>query len=222
VSARTLIVTESAVAASVIGRGLRAAPVDVIGFISSTRPCADEVARLAPDVVIVDETRMRDDALARIAEVRTTLRRARVILLSTHMDAASLALATTAGIDAAVRRTADGIRVGALVRDVIAGDVFQSFVDVSPDQHDAASPIALTGREVQVLRLVAAGEPNGAIAARLWITEQTVKFHLSNVYRKLGVANRTAASHYAHVNGLLTPRMGDASATELESIPAAA
>jgi DNA-binding CsgD family transcriptional regulator len=37
----------------------------------------------------------------------------------------------------------------------------------------------------------------------LWVTEQTVKFHLSNIYRKLGVSNRTEASHYAHVHGLL-------------------
>ena len=49
---------------------------------------------------------------------------------------------------------------------------------------------------------MAAGATNGEIARQLWVTEQTVKFHLSNVYRKLDVANRTEASHYAHVNGL--------------------
>ena len=62
---------------------------------------------------------------------------------------------------------------------------------------------ALTQRELEVLRLVAAGAPNSRIAAQLWITEQTVKFHLSKVYRKLGVSNRTAASHHAYVHGLL-------------------
>ncbi len=54
-----------------------------------------------------------------------------------------------------------------------------------------------------MLRLVAGGSTNGEIARKLWVTEQTVKFHLSNVYRKLEVGNRTEASHYAHVNGLL-------------------
>ena len=44
---------------------------------------------------------------------------------------------------------------------------------------------------------------NGQIARELWVTEQTVKFHLSNVYRKLGVSNRTQASRYAHMNGLM-------------------
>ena len=62
---------------------------------------------------------------------------------------------------------------------------------------------ALTQRELEILRLAAAGAPNSRIAARLWITEQTVKFHLSNVYRKLGVSNRTEASHHAYVHGLL-------------------
>ena len=64
----------------------------------------------------------------------------------------------------------------------------------------------LTERELEILRLVAAGAPNSRIAAQLWITEQTVKFHLSNVYRKLGVANRTEASHHAYVHGLLDTR----------------
>ena len=50
---------------------------------------------------------------------------------------------------------------------------------------------SVDARELEVLRLVAAGSTNGDIARKLWVTEQTVKFHLSNVYRKLGLANRT-------------------------------
>ena len=61
----------------------------------------------------------------------------------------------------------------------------------------------LSSRELEVLKLVAGGATNGDIARKLWVTEQTVKFHLSNVYRKIGVANRTEASRYAHVNGLV-------------------
>ena len=61
----------------------------------------------------------------------------------------------------------------------------------------------MTARELEVLRLAADGATNGDIAHKLWVTEQTVKFHLSNVYRKLNVANRTEASRYAHLNGLV-------------------
>ena len=66
----------------------------------------------------------------------------------------------------------------------------------------AAEESPLSPRELEVLQLVAAGATNGEIARKLWVTEQTVKFHLSNIYRKLDVANRTEASRYAHLNGL--------------------
>jgi DNA-binding CsgD family transcriptional regulator len=68
-----------------------------------------------------------------------------------------------------------------------------------------AEDFPLTERELEILRLVASGSTNGDIARRLWVTEQTVKFHLRNIYRKLGVANRTQASHFAHVRGLVGP-----------------
>ena len=61
----------------------------------------------------------------------------------------------------------------------------------------------LTRREVEILRLVAEGHSNAQLARMLWVTEQTVKFHLSNVYRKLDVSNRTEASRWAQLNGLL-------------------
>jgi DNA-binding NarL/FixJ family response regulator len=64
--------------------------------------------------------------------------------------------------------------------------------------------LRLTSRQLEILRLVAAGSTNSDIAQRLWVTEQTVKFHLRNIFRKLGVANRTEASHVAHVNGLVS------------------
>ena len=63
---------------------------------------------------------------------------------------------------------------------------------------------ALTVRELEILSLAASGLPNGRIAKRLWVSEQTVKFHLSNIYRKLDVANRTEAARWAQVNNLLS------------------
>jgi DNA-binding NarL/FixJ family response regulator len=55
----------------------------------------------------------------------------------------------------------------------------------------------LTRREAEILELVSKGYSNAQLATMLWVTEQTVKFHLSNIYRKLGVANRTQAAHFA-------------------------
>jgi DNA-binding NarL/FixJ family response regulator len=62
---------------------------------------------------------------------------------------------------------------------------------------------ALTKRETEILRLTAEGYSNSQLARMLWVTEQTVKFHLSNIYRKLDVSNRTEASRWAQRNGIL-------------------
>jgi DNA-binding NarL/FixJ family response regulator len=70
---------------------------------------------------------------------------------------------------------------------------------------DRRSP--LTKRETEILRFAADGRSNLQVAKILWVTEPTVKFHLSNIYRKLGVTNRTEASLWAHQNGLVA---GDA------------
>src|SRR5262249_2595781 len=61
----------------------------------------------------------------------------------------------------------------------------------------------LTRREREILQLVAEGHSNSQLARMLWVTEQTVKFHLSNIYRKLNVTNRTEASRWAQLHGLL-------------------
>jgi DNA-binding NarL/FixJ family response regulator len=78
-------------------------------------------------------------------------------------------------------------------------------VYVAPGSGEEAAPETapgLTGRELSILRAVADGLSNQAIARELWVTEQTVKFHLTNIYRKLGVSNRTQAARYAHQHGL--------------------
>ena len=77
-----------------------------------------------------------------------------------------------------------------------------------------AEPNPLTARELEILGAVAEGHTNARIGRLLWVTEQTVKFHLSNIYRKLGVSNRTEASRYALVNGMVTlPRRETADMT---------
>jgi DNA-binding CsgD family transcriptional regulator len=70
----------------------------------------------------------------------------------------------------------------------------------------------LTRRELEILQLVAEGHSNTQLAKMLWVTEQTVKFHLSNVYRKLDVANRTEASRWAQLHGLLSTPASTATA----------
>jgi DNA-binding NarL/FixJ family response regulator len=65
-----------------------------------------------------------------------------------------------------------------------------------------------------MLKALSRGLSNQAISKEFWVTEQTVKFHLSNIYRKLGVANRTEAGRWAHENGLLVASPNDAPGTQ--------
>ena len=67
------------------------------------------------------------------------------------------------------------------------------------------TPRALTPKELDVLSRVARGLSNKEISKELWLSEQTIKFHLTNIYRKLGVSNRTEATRYAYQHGLVRP-----------------
>ena len=64
-------------------------------------------------------------------------------------------------------------------------------------------PTALTAREVEVLRLVATGLTNRGVAARLSLSEKTVARHLSNIFAKLGLSSRSAATAYAYEHGVI-------------------
>jgi DNA-binding NarL/FixJ family response regulator len=216
-SLRLMIVSDDPLSASALRRALRAtAAFDVIdGYAEGRGPCAAVAAAHRPDVVVVDQMESRPDTLARISEIRVSLPDAKIVLLPARMEPAWLTEAASAGADAAIAKTFRLEGLGALVREVAAGNVFHAFdAPRAPLRAAAGSTLptlpALTDRELEVLRLVAAGAPNSRIAAQLWITEQTVKFHLSKVYRKLGVSNRTEASHHAYVHGLFeaTPGTG--------------
>jgi DNA-binding NarL/FixJ family response regulator len=69
----------------------------------------------------------------------------------------------------------------------------------------SGAPAPLTAREVQVLRLIAAGKTNRASAGELFISEKTVARHVSNIFNKLGLSSRAAATAYAYERDLVTP-----------------
>jgi DNA-binding NarL/FixJ family response regulator len=86
----------------------------------------------------------------------------------------------------------------------IAADAMLLSPPAEPVDDDAPLPERLTPREIEVLELVAEGRPNRAIAERLGISDQTVKFHLASISGKLGAANRTDAVRRAVRRGLVT------------------
>jgi DNA-binding NarL/FixJ family response regulator len=209
---RLLLVADDPLSASALRRALRAAAAfDVLdGYADGFATCVETMSAHAPDVVVIDQMRSRDATIRRVAEIRAAVPKAKIVLLEETMEQSWLTAAAAAGVDAAIAKSFRLDGIGALVREVAAGNVFHAFeaAHTAPQPRMGSELSQLTERELEILRLVAAGAPNSRIAARLWITEQTVKFHLSNVYRKLGVANRTEASHHAYTNGLLEPMPG--------------
>ena len=201
---RLLIVARDAPAAESIRRALRYAPTcRVIGWMDARNPCSGPMLEAQPDVVVIDDSAGSTMVLAWARDVRASMPDAKVVLLIHELPAELLVEAEAAGVDAAISKTASSASVGMLIREVVAGNVFRFAPAAAAAAPAESDPGVLTARELEILRHVAEGLSNGRIARELWVTEQTVKFHLSNVYRKLGLANRTEAAHYAHVQGLI-------------------
>jgi DNA-binding NarL/FixJ family response regulator len=135
----------------------------------------------------------------------------RAVVLSAHHDTRYIDGALAAGAAAYVVKTAHPDDVASAVRQAFDHSVYFADSDAAPGTSVREDrPGGLTRRELEILTLVAEGHSNAQLAKMLWVTEQTVKFHLSNVYRKLHVSNRTEASRWAQLNGLL----GDDTRTE--------
>lgn len=202
---RALVIADSRFVAEIIQRSLRGdAGIELIGYVDGHRPCHDQIVAAEPDVVVLDELAERALVLARIQEARAAAPDAKVVLLTGRMDEGWLARTVEAGADAAVCKSLHPRGVAMLIRAISSEAVYHSFAQApAPKNEPAPKDGGLTRREREILQRVAEGASNGDIAARLCVTEQTVKFHLSNVYRKLGVANRTQASRYAHVHRLV-------------------
>jgi DNA-binding NarL/FixJ family response regulator len=149
----------------------------------------------------------------------------KVIVLSAHDDRERIDLAFTAGADAYVVKTAAAADLLHAVHQAFEHSVYLPAGTSSAPLAGAGVPrdsFGLTPRELELLCHVAEGHSNAQLARMLWVTEQTVKFHLSNIYRKLNVNNRTEASRIAQLRGLLEPTPTPAApATERPAVSAA-
>jgi DNA-binding NarL/FixJ family response regulator len=207
---RLLIVADHSLVAHSIRLALKqTAGFQVVGVIDGRVSARDALLELRPDVVLVDdmhdpradEARDRDHALARLRDATEHVPTAQRLLLTLRMNDAWMNEVFGAGAHAVLSKSMHPVSLGTMLREVVRGNVVHRF-ERRPAAVAADCPLTL--REKEILGLVAEGATNGQIARALWVTEQTVKFHLSNTYRKLGVANRTEASHYAHMNNLVT------------------
>jgi DNA-binding NarL/FixJ family response regulator len=181
----------------------------IVGTASSGREGLALVSEQRPDVLVtgIQMPAGDIDGIELVRAGRESVPTLRAIVLSVYDDTKHIDAALAAGAVAYVIKTAHPDDLRSAIRQAFAHSVYL------PGSRTAAVQTAhaptedlpdLTRRELEILQLVAEGHSNTQLAKMLWVTEQTVKFHLSNVYRKLDVANRTEASRWAQLHGLLT------------------
>jgi DNA-binding NarL/FixJ family response regulator len=209
---RLIVVAGNSLIVEAIALGLRkSGEFKLLGHVNGRTGTLNAIMEASPDVVLVDDMERSDRAIELVQEITAECDDVVVIVLTMSMQPAWLDAIFEAGAAGAISKATHPAALATLVRETMNGNVlhvYQSAVS-SPGFDPTNVPTEkspLTARELEVLQLVAAGSTNGDIARKLWVTEQTVKFHLSNVYRKLGVGNRTEASRYAHLNGLVAAR----------------
>lgn len=159
----------------------------------------DAIRRFHPDVVVLDLQMPYMDGPTCLQHIRAEGLPVRVLVLSAFGDAHSLRAAVEGGADGFALKTDPPRMTLTALRQVAAGQmVFPQAARRWLQPLPTPSPNALTEREAAVLALVAKGRSNAQIAAALHLSENTVKFHLRNLFAKLGVTNRTEAAARYH------------------------
>lgn len=180
--------------------------LDVIGEAENGAEAVRLARELQPDVVLMDLLMPVMDGITAIENIRATLPDIEVLAVTSVLE------------DTAVIRAIRAGAIGYMLKDTQADDLCRAIkaaaagqVQLSPEAASRLlrevrapeSPEALTGRETDVLRLLARGLANKEIAQELSIGEKTVKTHVSHILSKLGVASRTQAALYAARVGLV-------------------
>lgn len=176
---------------------------EVVGEASDGAEVLPLVGRTQPDVVLLDLKLPRVDGLACLEHLRTRHPSVRTAILSAVDDQELIRAAFRHGASAFILKHIDPADLPAAIRQAMEGTVYQPFGGVFETTAPAARASGLTEREVEILTLVADGKSNKQIAAELFLAVQTVKFHLTSLYRKLDASTRTEAVREAYRQGLL-------------------
>ncbi|MFN2469913.1 MAG: LuxR C-terminal-related transcriptional regulator [Gaiellaceae bacterium] len=176
--------------------------MEVLGRYTSSDAVLKAIDKRAPDLLVADlDTEGHLDGLTLVGLARRRRPALRIIVLTLDEEPARVSAALAAGADAYVLKAAHPEDLATAVRQSFAQSVYLATPVMPPGA--PAGFVPLTARETEILQLVAEGYSNRRLAELLAVSEPTVKFHLTNVYRKLGVANRTEASRWAQRHGVL-------------------
>jgi len=168
------------------------------------------VSQTKPDLALLDLRMPEMDGLTCLDRIRKQHPKVKVVILSVSTDPEVVQTVLNHGAAAYVVKSVNPIDLSSALRQALEGTVFSAVgLPEKTAQEDAVKAAGLTERETTILKALARGLSNEAIGKELWVAQQTVKFHLTNIYRKLDVKNRTEAARYAYEHGLIDSPQGD-------------
>ncbi len=180
---------------------------EVVGEANSGSQVLPLVGRTNPDLVLLDLRMPGADGLTCLTQIRKRYPHIKVVVLSVSTDENVIQTALKRGASAYIVKSVNPIDLPSALRQAMEGTVYSA---IGLEARDNPARVAgLTERETAILSALARGLSNEAIGKELWVAEQTVKFHLTNIYRKLGVSNRTEAARLAYQHGLVESPISD-------------
>jgi DNA-binding NarL/FixJ family response regulator len=179
--------------------------IEVVGEARSGDELVQLVERRGPDIVLMDFKMPGMHGVEMIERIRASSPDVKIVVLSASDDRPTIDSALQAGASAYVLKSAHRVDIASVLRQASSGAVFHApaAAPARPGAPQAPATPGLTDRERSILSAVASGMTTSAISRDLWISEHTIKFHLTNIYRKLGVVNRAGAVRYALENGIV-------------------
>jgi len=160
------------------------------------------VERTTPDALLLDLEMPEMDGLARVQQLRARFPELKIVICSASASPALIQGAFRRGACGYILKSISPRDLGSAIRQAVDGTAYHALGLPALEDDTAARLAGLTQREIEILRAVAAGLSNKEIARELWVSVQTVKFHLTNIYRKLEITNRTEAAQWALRRGL--------------------
>jgi DNA-binding NarL/FixJ family response regulator len=176
---------------------------EIVGETQSGTQVLPLVSRTSPDLVLLDLRMPNMDGLACLDEIRRRHPDVKVVMLSASTSPDLIDTALRRGASAYILKSVDPDDLPSTIRQALDGNIFSTAGLPDSSEPAGAKAAGLTDREITILRSLAQGHSNEEIAKELWVAQQTVKFHLTNIYRKLNVKNRTEATRTAYQLGLV-------------------
>jgi DNA-binding NarL/FixJ family response regulator len=191
--------------------------ITVVGTTPSPVEAAALIADHQPALFIADHDALEtaEDGLDVLREAASTEADVCCVVLASKDDPRDIGAAFAAGASMYCVKTTAPADLASAIRQMFERSIYHAGPRAQapdPISSDPDPAPGLTKREIEILQMVAEGYSNAQLAKMLWVTEQTVKFHLSNIYRKLDVANRTEASRWAQLHGLLNESAAETAA----------